>query len=358
MEKTKYVEEMRRVTEQTRKEQKGDTLEEISKYIQDQTAEYSYVRNLCDTEPITKFELETPMKEPAWLLPSLGYVGMDTFEAGATNFLLGVFSVQAAKEWPTKYDEENRFDIWVKAFNNTARAIASYEVEAFFRLLVAMSTTHCGVGDVWAECGVDPIYAPIAEPNPPVKYCAVELIHRMAQIMKNRGEILDTVIVGPEDLADLREYKDTAPLVAKEHFFTPAGKLSFLIGDQSYDVQIVECEDLGKKGKYNINDQTSDFGPFIGQAHKDNSFNDYKITNGNVLDENGNLVKAGETQIYGFSKDVKKYLKMPITYPYTAYWDPYLSRRNQSGYYGWQKMAMGCLSNRCVVMGIIDRSKD
>jgi hypothetical protein len=331
----------------------------VSDYINELVTEYSYVRNFCDTAPVeeNKYEVK-PMQAPAWILHSLGYIAQDIFEPAPMGEIVyaPVLMVQAAKDWLLKYDEAGRYDIWQKAFQSVARALSQYEEEAFFRVILPACTSHFN-GNILAELSnIEPISAPIAQPNPPAKYCAVELIHRMAQVMKTRGQILDTVMVSPEDMSDLKEYSEEDDFKVNEEVFSkPGGTLSFKLGDDSYEVKTIVSNALGIKGRYNLNDRTSEFGPFIGQG-EENKFNDYIVTNGNVLDENARLVKAGETQIYGFSKEVKNYMKMPIVQPYTAYWDPNLVRRDRSGFYGKQKLAALCLNNKCLVMGIIDRS--
>ena len=126
--------------------------------------------------------------------------------------------------------------------------------------------------------------------------------------------------------------------------------------EQIFAVEIVGINILGCRGKFNLNDKTSEYGPFLGDP-TDNKFNDYQITNGNVMDMDGNVTRPGETQIYGFSKNVKNYLKMPIIQPFIAKWDPH-EPRSQSGVYGSQKYGNVCLNNKCLVMGIIDRSEE
>ena len=166
--------------------------------------------------------------------------------------------------------------------------------------------------------------------------------------------ILETVLIGPEDLNDIREYVDENAQLPPDG--ETVGNLSFFLDKNEFNVKVKVTRSLGLKGKYTIFGAESEFGPFTGNS-KENRFNDYVITNPTVLDQNAEIVKKGETQIYGFGKSSKEYFKLPITYPYKAFWDPSLVRRGKSGFYGWQKMCMLTFSSRCVVMGIIDRSE-
>lgn len=339
--------ELKKHSDSVKEQLEKDTLYEVSDEINKIIQRKSYLRNLCDTTPRENnlYKLEGPMENPAWSLPSLGYVGMDFFEPGGEEVYASIFLVQAAKEWLAKYDTEGRLDIWSKAFEATARAIVDYENEAFFRLVAAACTQN----------SVNMPFAPIAQPSPPAKYCSIELISRMAAVMKANGKVLKTLLVSPEDLKDLREYSDTQEEETLETVFREAGTMAITIDGHPCKVTVVETNALGTRGSFNINDRTSDWGPFIGSP-SENKFNDYEITNGNVLDNNGSLVKPGETQIYGFSEDVTNYLKMPLAQAYTAYWDPTLYKRNKSGFFGWQKMGMLCLNSKCMCIGIIDRS--
>jgi hypothetical protein len=350
---SKSHEELKRFSDESRAELQRNTMTEVSKDINKLIAEKSYVRNFCDTTPPEGSGCcykTGVMRTPAWILPSLGYIAQDIFETGAEEIYVPLFIIQAVKDWPSKYDEEGRYDVWSKAFEATAHALAEYEEEAFFRVLIPACTTH------FNEEGIDPKWAPIAQPNPPAKYCSVELIHRMAQVMQTNGQTLGTVMVSPEDVADIREYTDSSLETARQsYFFTPCGKLNFELDGQAYSVKIIQSNALGIRGRYNINDKYSEFGLFKGNT--ENKFNDYEIINGNVLDCNGSLLKKGETQIYGFSNKVKDYMKMPIKELYEAYWDPSLSRRNRTGFFGWEKLGAACLINKCFTLGIIDRSE-
>jgi hypothetical protein len=347
MKLNKAQQELKKFSDEAKAQREKYTLHEASNEISRIVQQKSYVRSLCDTQPRENnaYQLGGPMEKPAWSLPNIGYTSMDFFEPGGTEVYASLFLVSAAKSWPSKYDEEGRIDIQQKALDAVARAIVDYESESFFRLVAPACTQN-----------TYEMYAPIAQPNPAANYCSMELINRMATVMRVNGKVLRTIFVSPDDLADIREYSDTKKEEISENFFRETGNLTLTIADHPCEIKIVETNLLGTEGTFNINDQKAECGPFRGDT-VENKFNDYQITNGNIVDRNGNLVQKGETQVYGFSEDVTDYIKMPLAQPYTAYWDPELYKRGQTGFYGWQKMGMLCLDSRCMCMGIIDRSK-
>jgi hypothetical protein len=314
--------------------------------------EQSYMRQLFTTIKLAigqqpSFPIADDFDSPIWILPSLGYVAQDTMELGAEEVLIPIFTIQAAKNWMLKYAEEGRVDIVTKAQQAVADAIASYEEEAGWRVIIpAVTSAFDGAGIL------PPRPAPIYEMpagDSAAGYFSKELINRMIVGMQRIGRNLNSLWISPEDMADIREYTETdVDPVTRRGIFEAAG-LGSIWGVNFRVVNI-----LGVRGKYNINDKTSEFGPFRGSQSPSNKFNDYSITHGNVLDENGALVTAGETQIYGFdNSDVS--LVMMIREEYQAHDDPSLHRRQQQGFYGWSKFGMACLDARFMCLGIIDR---
>ena len=292
------------------------------------------------------FPIADDFDSPIWTLPSLGYVAQDTMELGAEEVSIPIFQVQAAKDWPLKYAEEGRVDIPQQAQKAVAKAISEYEEEAGWRTIVPAATSaFTGAGILPPRPA--PIYELLAG-DAAAGYFSKELINRMIVGMERIGRQLNLLWIAPEDMADIREYTDTdVDPITRREIFTAAG-LGSIWGINFRVVNV-----LGVRGKFNINDRTSLYGPFIGDPTY-NKFNDYQITHGNVTDENGALVTAGETQIYGFDQtDVS--LLMMIRQEYQAFDDPNLHRRQRQGFYGWAKMGFACLDARFIAMGVIDR---
>jgi hypothetical protein len=313
--------------------------------------ESSYMRELFQVIQLAPgqqptFPIADDFDSPIWTLPSLGYVAQDQMELGADEVSIPIFQIQAAKDWPLKYAEEGRLDIPQQAQKAVAKAIADYEEEAGWRTIIPAATSaFTGAGIL------PPRPAPIYElpsGDAAAGYFSKELINRMIVGMERIGRNLNLLWISPEDMADIREYTDTdVDPITRREIFTAAG-LGSIWG---INFRVVNC--LGVRGKFNINDRTSEFGPFVGDPST-NAFNDYSITHGNVLDENGSLVTAGETQIYGFDQsDVS--LLMMIRQEYQAFDDPNLHRRQRQGFYGWAKLGFACLDARFIALGIIDR---
>jgi hypothetical protein len=187
--------------------------------------------------------------------------------------------------------------------------------------------------------------------DPAAGYLSKELINRMMVGMARLGRTLQELWVSPEDLADIREWTDTDidPITRRE-IFQAAGM------GKIWNVTLREVRHLGVKGKYNIHDKTSVYGPFKGNTAS-NAFNNYTITagHGNILDANMNLTTAGETQIYGFDRGFTDSLVMPVRKDYEPIDDPTLLRQQQQGYFGWEEVGFGCLDARSICMGVIDR---
>jgi hypothetical protein len=312
--------------------------------------EQSYMRQLFTTIRLAPgqqptFPIADDFDSPIWILPSLGYVAQDTMELGAEEVTIPIFTIQAAKNWMLKYAEEGRVDIVTKSQQAVANAITSYEEEAGWRTIIPAATSAFDGAGI-----LPPRPAPIYEMeagDASAGYFSKEIINRMIVGMQRMGRNLQTLWISPEDMADIREYTDTDvdPLTRRD-IFQAAGLGSI------WGVNFRVVNALGVRGKFNINDKTSEYGPFRGDAN--NHFNDYAITHGNITDENGTLTTAGETQIYGFdNSDIS--LIMMIREEYQAHDDPTLHRRQQQGFYGWAKFGMACLDARFIQIGIIDR---
>jgi hypothetical protein len=337
----KAIEEIRERAFKVKRELKANELTEVSQTINKRVEEESIIRDLVDTTPTVEYPFNK--ETPVWILPSLGYITQEFFEEEAAEVLLATWAISVAKEWRFKYIEEKRDDIFVKAVRSVTKALSSYEEEAFFRTLIPPCTTN--------------VATPKAKFSPMVNIesttCTKELITQMAAEMLERGHTLKTIMISPEDTADLFPFDD--PVTRKSIFiYASRGKLEIKVGSRELEIQAITMESLGVRGKYNINGHDSKWGPFKGKTNE--TFNDYEILFGNVLDENGNLITAGETQIYGFSENIKDYFKMPITEPYVAYFDPSLTRRQLCGFYGWQTMGSALLNSACISMGIITRT--
>ena len=278
----------------------------------------------------------------------MGYVAQDYIELMKDEVIIPTFVIQAAKDWLLKYARTGRVDIVVRAQSEVAKAIAAYEEEAGWRTVVPACTSAFDGAGILA-----PRPAPIYEMpagDAAAGYFSKELLNRMMVGMNRLGRNLSEVWISPEDAADIREYTDTdVDPVTRREIFQMAG-----LG-KIWTVQLRVVDALGVRGKYNINGYSSSYGPFKGDSSGGaGDFNDYSITHGNVLDANGNLTTAGETQIFGFdTTDIS--LVMPVKQEYQAFDDPALHRKQKQGFYGWAEFGMACLDARFLCMGIIDR---
>jgi hypothetical protein len=293
------------------------------------------------------YPIMSEFETPVWVLPGLGYVALEYFEVLAEEVLLPTFSVQAAKNWSLKYDNDGRVDVLQKAIEAIAKALVSYEDEGAFRVIwPAVTSAFDGAGILPPRPAS--VYR-MPDGDPTAGYLSKELINRMIIGAKRIGQTLVEILVSPEDLADIREWADVdVDPVTRRSIFRTAG-----LGE-IWNIQLREVEQLGVRGIFNINDQTSESGPFKGNSGS-NSFNDYHITHGNIVDENGNLVVPGETQIIGLCEDHKESLVMPMVIPYKAHYDWTLIRKHMTGLFGWQEFGLGCLDARCILTGVIDR---
>lgn len=311
----------------------------------------SYMRQLFRVERLGPgqqpvYPLPDEFDSPIWILPSHGAIAMDYIELLADEVSIRTFTVQAAKDWLIRYAREGRVDVAVRAQQEIAKSLAAYEEEAGWRVIVPAATSAFDGAGVLA-----PRPAPIYEMpagDPASGYFSKELINRMIIGMKRLGRKLTELWVSPEDLADIREWSDVdVDPQTRNTIFQAAGLGSI------WGIQLREVDVLGVRGQYNINDKDSEFGPFKGDPSL-NKFNDYAITHGNLVDSNGNLQIAGETQIYGFdTSDIS--LVMPIKQEFEAHEDITLLRKQRQGIFGFCEFGMACLDARFISVGIIDR---
>jgi hypothetical protein len=121
-----------------------------------------------------------------------------------------------------------------------------------------------------------------------------------------------------------------------------------------WNIQLHEMMHLGGPGKFNINGSTAAYGIF--QADVAGDYNDYHLDNPNVVDADGQVTTAGETQVWGFDMTANDSLVMPIRQEFEVYPDPTLHRRQKQGFYGWEEVGFACLDSRMLGLGVIDRS--
>jgi hypothetical protein len=282
---------------------------------------------------------------PVWVLPGLGYVAQNFIEGVGEDVVVPTFTIDAAAQWKIQYARDGRVDIAARAARNMARSVAEYEEESGWRVIVPAATTDfSGQGLLPARSA--PVYEVTSGPG--VGYLSKELINKMIVGFQRNDRQLTQLWVSPEDAADIREWTDTdVDPVTRREIFTAAGM------GRIWNIQLVVMKHLGASGKFNINDSTASYGIFKTTA---GAFNDYTVTHGNIVDANGEVTTAGETQIYGFDTSISDSLVMPVRQPFTVYEDPTLLRKQQMGIFGWEEVGFACLDSRAIGMGVIDRT--
>jgi hypothetical protein len=283
---------------------------------------------------------------PVWVLPGLGYAAQNFIEGVGEDVYVPTFSIDASANWKLSYARDGRVDIATRAARNMARSVAEYEEESAWRVLVPAGTTDfSGQGLLSARSAA--IYE-VAAAQPGAGYLSKEIINKMMVGMNRTDRTLTDLWVSPEDAADIREWTETdIDPVTRREIFQASGMGSV------WNVQLHVLKHLGATGKFNINDSTSSFGIFLDTA---GSFNDYTLTNANIVDANGQVTTAGETQIWGFDSTVNDSMVMPIRQEFVTYEDPTLLRKQQMGVFGWEEVGFGLLDSRMLSMGVIDRS--
>lgn len=283
---------------------------------------------------------------PVWILPGLGYAAQNFIEGVGEDVYIPTFTIDASAQWKLTYARDGRVDIAERAARNLARAIAEYEEESGWRVIVPAGTTDfSGQGLLQARSAA--IYE-VAAGSSGAGYLSKELINKMMVGFERNDRQLTDLYVSPEDAADIREWTETdIDPVTRREIFQAAGM------GRIWNVQLHVIKHLGATGKFNINDSTSSFGIFKDTA---GSFNDYTLTNANVVDANGQVTTAGETQVWGFDLSVNDSLVMPIRQELEVFDDPKLHRKQQQGIYAWEEIGFACLDTRMMGMGVIDRS--
>lgn len=283
---------------------------------------------------------------PVWVLPGLGYAAQNFVEGMGADVYVPTFTINASADWKLTYAEEGRVDILDIVTNKIARSIAEYEEESAWKVIVPAGTTNFTATGLLASRSA-PIYE-VAAGSAGAGYLSKELINKMMVGMERVDRTLTDLFISPEDAADIREWSDTdIDPVTRREIWQAAGM------GKVWNVTLHVMKHLGAVGKFNINDSTSSFGVFLDSG---GSYRNYTVTNGNVLDANGEVTTAGETQIWGFDTTVNDSLVMPIKERWRSYEDPTLLRHQKMGVFGWERIGMACLDSRMISMGVVDRS--
>jgi len=283
---------------------------------------------------------------PVWVLPGLGYAAQNFIEGVGEDVYVPTFKINTAADWKLTYARESRVDIAARAARKAAQAIAEYEEESGWTVLVAAGTTN------FAATGLLPARnASIYEVDAAAQgagYLSKELINKMMVGFQRLGRSLTDLWVSPEDAADIREWTETdIDPVTRREIFQSAGMGSI------WNVQLHVLPHLGQPGKFNINDSTSDYGLFKDTT---GSYNDYTLDNANIVSSAGVVSTAGETQVWAFDMNANDSLVMPVKEELEIWDDPTLHRRQKQGFYGWEEVGFACLDSRSIGMGVIDRT--
>src|SRR4030043_1251524 len=82
------------------------------------------------------------MELPVWVLPGLGYVAQNFIEGVGEDVYVPTFTIDTSAEWKLSYAREGRIDIAARAARKAAAAIAEYEEESAWRVLVPAGATN------------------------------------------------------------------------------------------------------------------------------------------------------------------------------------------------------------------------
>lgn len=312
----------------------------------------SLARQLFATEVLepgaqASYPVASDIEAPIFILPKLGYVPQNYIEAPGEEVFVPTFTVGTSFDWSLRYAREGRVDIAQRAMTAAARAIIDYEEESAWRLLAPAATSAFpGMGLL------GPRPAPIVQitGGPAAGFLSKELINQMMIKMERNRRTLTDIYCSPEDMGDVREWDESEiDDTTRREIYVSAGT-SVVFG-----VKLHKVHQLGATGKYNINSNNSGYGIF--KVGTGGNFNDYSPVHANVVNDNGELVTAGETQIYGFDLTSNDSLVMPIKQELVFYDDSQnLHRDQKQGFYGWEEIGMAVLDTRMMVMGVIDRS--
>jgi len=282
---------------------------------------------------------------PVFVLPGLGYIAQNFVEGVGEEVYVPTFSISVSADWKVTYARDSRIDIPERAARNAARAIAEYEEESGWRVIVPGATTNfSGQGLLGARNA--PVYQ-VAAGSTGEKFLSKELLNLMLVGFKHLRRSLTDLYISPEDAADIREWTETQidPITRRE-IFQAAG-----LG-KVWGINIHEVYQLGATGRFNINQSGAAYGVFQVSG---GSFNNYTPTHVNNVNANGAVTQAGETQIYGFDLSVNDSLVMPVRKEFEAHDDPTLLRQQKQGFFGWEEVGFALLDSRMVGMGVIDR---
>lgn len=284
---------------------------------------------------------------PVFVLPGLGYIAQNFIEGVGEEVYVPTFSISVSADWKVTYARDSRIDIPERAARNAARAIADYEEESGWRVIVPGATTNfSGQGLLGARNA--PVFQ-VPAGSTGEKFLSKELLNLMMVGMKRVRRSLTDLYISPEDAADIREWTDTqVDAITRREIFTAAGM------GRIWNINLHEVFQLGATGRFNINQNGAQFGVF--QVDGAGDFNDYTPVNVNTVDANGNVTAAGETQVYGFDLSVNDSLVMPVRKEFEAHDDPTLLRQQKQGFFGWEEVGFALLDSRMVQLGVIDRS--
>ena len=284
---------------------------------------------------------------PVWVLPGLGYVAQNFIEGVGEDVYVPTFTIDTSADWKISYARESRIDIAARAASKAAGAIAEYEEESGWRVIVpAGATNFAATGLLPARSAA--VYE-VAAAATGAGYLSKELINQMIVGFQRNGRTLTDLWVAPEDAADIREWTETdIDPVTRREIFQAAGMGSI------WNIQLHVLPHLGGPGKFNINGSTSSYGIFKADVAGD--YHDYHLDNPAVVDSNGAVTTAGETQVWGFDMTANDSLVMPIKAEFEVWDDPTLHRRQKQGFYGWEVIGFACLDSRMLGMGVIDRT--
>jgi hypothetical protein len=284
---------------------------------------------------------------PVFVLPGLGYIAQNFIEGVGEEVYVPTFSISVAADWKVTYARDSRIDIPERAARNAARAIADYEEDSGWRVIVPGATTDFQGQGLLGSRNAPVFQVPAGSTGE--KFLSKELINLMMVGMKRVRRSLTDLYISPEDAADIREWTDTqVDPVTRREIFTASGM------GKIWNINLHEVYQLGATGRFNINQNGAGFGVF--QVDGAGDFNDYNPTNENVVDATGNVTTAGETQVYGFDLAVNDSLVMPLRKEYEAHDDPTLLRQQKQGFFGWEEVGFALLDSRMVQLGVIDRS--
>lgn len=162
----------------------------------------SIMRNLFAVERLgpgaqAVYPVAEDFEIPVWVLPGLGYVSQNFIEGIGEEVYVPTFSIDASGDWKLTYARDSRIDIPQRAAEKAAKAVADYEEECGWRIILpAATSSFSGKGLL------GPRPAPIYEINPAstgAGYLSKELLNRMIVGFKRVGRTLTDIYISPED---------------------------------------------------------------------------------------------------------------------------------------------------------------